>query len=80
MILTVHVKPNARETKVVARHDERTFVIALHAPAHEGRANEELISFLAKKLHLPKTFIMLKTGHKSRIKHLELPEGTRVNF
>ena len=41
MILVVHVKPNAKESKIVDQLDNRTFVIALHAPATEGKANDE---------------------------------------
>lgn len=76
MILTIHVKPNAKVTKVVSKLDDQTFVIALHAPATEGKANEELVEFLSDKLNIPKTFINLKRGHNSRVKHLEVPEGT----
>ena len=75
MILTIHVKPNARETKVVSKLDDHTFVIALHAQAIEGQANEELINFLADKLDIPKTFINLKRGHNSRVKHIEIPDS-----
>ncbi|MDQ5952112.1 MAG: uncharacterized protein QG626_239 [Patescibacteria group bacterium] len=78
MILTIHVKPNAKVTKVVSKLDDQTFVIALHAPATEGKANEELVEFLSDKLNIPKTFINLKRGHNSRVKHLEVPEGTNI--
>lgn len=76
MILAVHVKPNAKETKVVAWLDAGTVIIALHALPTEGKANEELIRFIAKALRLPKTFIVLKRGHISKIKHIELPDAT----
>lgn len=78
MILTVHVKPNAKTTKVVGQLDDRTFVVALHAPATEGKANEELIQFLHDNLRIPKTFIVLRRGHNSRIKHIEVPDGTSM--
>jgi uncharacterized protein len=76
MILVIHVKPNAKQTQVVSKLDDHTFVIALHAQAIEGRANEELVDFLSDQLNIPKTFINLKRGHNSRVKHLEVPEGT----
>ena len=38
MILVVHIKPNAKQTKIIAKLDDQTFVIAVHAPATEGRA------------------------------------------
>lgn len=80
MLLTIHVKPNAKITKIVSKLDDHTFVIALHAPATEGKANEELIDFLADKLNLPKTFINLKRGHNSRVKHIEVPDGTSLDL
>lgn len=73
MILTVHVKPNARKTQFISWLDERTVVIALAAPATEGKANEELVDFLAEKLDLAKSLIGIKRGHTSKVKHLELP-------
>ena len=78
MILVVHVKPNAKDTKVVDKLDDRTFIIALHAPATEGKANEELVAFLSDKLKFAKTFINLSRGNHSRVKHLEIPDGTDV--
>jgi hypothetical protein len=78
MILVVHVKPNSKQTRVISKLDDQTFAIALHAPATEGKANEELIDFLADKLNIPKTFINLKRGHNSRVKHLELPDGSNL--
>ncbi len=78
MILVVHVKLNVKQTRVVSKLDDHTFVIALRSPATEGRANKELVGFLSDKLGLPKTFINLKRGHNSRVKHLELPHGLDV--
>lgn len=80
MLLTIHVKPNAKVTQVISKLDDHTFVIALHAPATEGKANEELVEFLSDKLNIPKTFINLKRGHNSRVKHLEIPEGTKISL
>lgn len=79
MILTIHVKPNAKVTKVVSALDDRTFIIALHAPATEGKANEELIEYLHDILGVPKTLIVLKRGQQSKIKHIEVPHGTSTD-
>ncbi|HRH31729.1 MAG TPA: DUF167 domain-containing protein [bacterium] len=80
MLLTIHVKPNAKVTQVISKLDDHTFVIALHAPATEGKANEELVEFLSDILNIPKTFINLKRGHNSRVKHLEVPDGSIVGL
>jgi uncharacterized protein len=78
MILVVHAKPNAHETKVVGWLDGETIVIALRAIPDDGKANEELVDFLSDALHIPKTFINLKTGHTSRVKRIELPDSTAL--
>lgn len=80
MLLIIHVKPNAKQTKVVSKLDDRTFVVALHAPATEGKANDELIEFLSDRLNISKIFINLKRGHQSRVKHIEIPDGTEIDL
>ncbi|MFA5945785.1 MAG: DUF167 domain-containing protein [Patescibacteria group bacterium] len=79
MILSIHVKPKAHETKFVSWLDDHTAVIAIHATPSDGEANLELIKFLSAKLNVPKTFILLKSGHTSRVKKVELPEGTSLS-
>ncbi len=76
MILTVHVKPNSKETSIVGWRDGQTLILKLKSPAIEGKANRELIEFLSKRLVVPKSLILLKRGQGSRVKHIELPDGT----
>lgn len=72
MILTVRVKPNAKMTKFVRVVDEKTIEVALHARAAEGKANEELISFLAEYYRVAKSSINIKRGQRGRVKHIEI--------
>ncbi len=76
MILTVEVKPKSHERKIVAWKDAQTVVIALTSPPVEGKANRELIQFLAKILRVPKTSIEIKRGQGARVKHISIPKGT----
>lgn len=46
--------------------------VKVHAPALEGRANEELCEFLAEALQLPKRAVTLLRGEKSRQKVVRL--------
>ena len=46
--------------------------IALAAPPVDGKANRELIAFLAKRLGLPKTAIDLVKGQNSRMKSVRV--------
>lgn len=81
MILTVHVKPGAKQTRVVAWRDERSVTIAIAAPPIDGKANQELIRFLSQQLGVAKSLITIKRGHSGRVKHIGLPEGTMLkNF
>ncbi len=79
MILTVNVKPNAHETKIVGWRDAGTVMIAITAPPVEGKANQKLIDFLADKLNLPITFIAIKRGPSGKVKHLALPDGINLS-
>jgi len=79
MILTIHVKPKSHETKALAWLDDKTIVIALHATPADNEANIELIEFLSDQLHIAKSFIILKSGHTSRVKRVEIPDGTSLS-
>ncbi|MGL6140503.1 MAG: DUF167 domain-containing protein, partial [Planktothrix sp.] len=43
-------------------------------PPVEGKANQELIKFLAKHLGIPKSQIIIKSGLSSRHKFVEVPD------
>jgi len=47
--------------------------IRIAAAPEGGKANEELISFLAKSLGLPKRELVLVSGEKSRLKTVRMP-------
>lgn len=79
MILTVEVKPNARESKVISWKDRATVIIAIAAPAMDGKANRELIEFLSDKLGVAKSLIEIKRGHSGRVKHVVLPETVNLS-
>lgn len=72
MLLRVRVTPNAR-VSAITEWDGAMLHVRLHASPKDGEANEELLRLLAKAFHLPKTSLLLKTGHASREKRVELP-------
>jgi len=51
--------------------------VRLAAAPEDGKANEELRSFLAKLLGLPKKDLILESGEKSRLKTLRLPSSAK---
>ncbi len=70
MILTVHLKPNAREDKIVAWLDKDTLKATVKAPPEKGKANAALIDLLAKEMHIPKSAFELTRGRTARIKQI----------
>lgn len=77
LTVTVYVKPNARQTKLIGK-DERGLIIALHAKPQDGAANAELIAFLAKLSGVPKSKIIMKRGETARYKQLEMPWNAAI--
>lgn len=66
-ILKVHVVPGARKTAVAGRHGDR-LKVKVAAPPEKGRANEELLAFLARTLEVPLKSLHLTSGAASRAK------------
>ena len=65
--VTVLVTPRAKRTQFVGFHGE-TPKVALAAPPVDGKANDELVSFLRACLGIPKASIEIVRGDASRIK------------
>ena len=71
MQITVKVKPNSKEQKIIEEVDG-SLTIRLKSPPVDGKANEELIKVLSKKYHVPKSYIRIKSGISSRQKLVEI--------
>ncbi len=67
LVIALHVQPGARRTAIVGEHGQR-LKIALHAPPVDGKANEELLQFLAKQLALRRSCLRLLAGAASKQK------------
>ncbi len=70
--LDVQALPGASRTQIRGEKNNRLRVSIAAAP-EDGKANKELISFLAKKLDCPKSAIHISAGEKARLKTLSLP-------
>jgi uncharacterized protein (TIGR00251 family) len=70
--LLVKAVPGASKNALAGIQGGRLRVRIAAAP-EDGRANEELRSFLAKLLGLPKKEVSLTGGEKSRLKTITLP-------
>ncbi|MDP3269673.1 MAG: DUF167 domain-containing protein [Legionella sp.] len=63
----IYVQPGANSTEVVGLHDG-ALKIRLNVPPIDGRANDALQKFLAKKFDVPITNVKLTHGGKGRKK------------
>jgi hypothetical protein len=74
--LEIKAVPNAPRSEVIGWLGE-ALKVKVHAPALEGKANQELCEFLAKTLGLPKRSVRLAQGDTSRKKLVEIDGLTR---
>jgi len=80
--IEIQVQPRAARNEIVGPHGE-TLKIRLKAPPVEGKANEALVSFLAKIFKVPKRQVEIVSGLTSRRKSIyisgvKLEEARRV--
>jgi uncharacterized protein len=73
VILDLHVQPGASRTEFAGTHGERVKV-RLAAPAHDGKANEALIQFLATHYGVPRRNVRITAGFRSRQKRVVIEE------
>jgi uncharacterized protein (TIGR00251 family) len=78
--LVVRVTPNARHSEILGwGMDEKgrsVLMVKLAAAPVDGKANLELIKFIAKMLDCAKRQLVLLRGEASRQKVLEVPEAS----
>jgi uncharacterized protein (TIGR00251 family) len=65
--LAIKVTPNAGRNEIVSLKDG-VLHIKIAAPPEKGRANKELIDFLAEKLGIRKSAVLVVKGQTSRHK------------
>ncbi len=70
-ILLVKVIPQAQYSEYVGWHGEE-LKIRIKAPPEKGKANTELIRFLAKTLCITKNAITILSGETSRHKRVKI--------
>jgi uncharacterized protein len=71
VILSVRVQPRASKDEI-AGVMQGALKIRLQAPALEDRANMALCEFLARLLKTPKSAVRILSGHRSRVKRVEI--------
>jgi hypothetical protein len=69
LLLKLLVQPRASKNELAGLHND-ALKLRLTTPPVEGRANQAAIAFLAKRLHLPKSALTIKSGQQSREKQV----------
>ncbi|RFC49612.1 MAG: hypothetical protein DUW69_000941 [Verrucomicrobia bacterium] len=70
-LLALKAIPNAPRNAVAGWLGD-ALKVKVHAPALEGRANDELCDFLAEQLSLPRRAVTVAQGGKSRQKRVRI--------
>jgi uncharacterized protein (TIGR00251 family) len=76
-IVRCRVTPGAKKSEILGWSEEeppngRLLRVKLKAPPLEGKANRELLAFLAKELGVAKSAVSLRSGGKSRVKSIQI--------
>ncbi len=72
-VLTVRAQPGASRSEIAGPYGD-ALRIRLAAPANDGKANAELVRFLAAALGVAPRAVTLVRGHASRDKVVEIAE------
>lgn len=80
MILTLYVKPNARENKIIQWVDEDTLKLSVTATPEKGQANKAVIELLAKSWKIPKSVIHITRGLSTKIKQVKIPNEYKAKI
>jgi uncharacterized protein (TIGR00251 family) len=70
----VRVKPGARREAVGGVWGDGTLIVAVTAPAVEGKANEAVRKALAGAFGIRRQDVVIVSGERSRDKIVELPD------
>jgi uncharacterized protein (TIGR00251 family) len=80
MLVEVKVKPNGKEDRVIKSCVPKSLEVEIRAKPENNEANERLLSFLAKRLNLPKENLKIVKGHRERKKLIKIEGITEEAF
>ncbi|MDR2772290.1 MAG: DUF167 domain-containing protein [Elusimicrobiota bacterium] len=79
MIIKVRVIPNSKRNEVVSRIGS-ILRVKVSAPAVEGKANEELCSFIGEFFDVNRSNVFLRKGERGREKTIEITGRTEQSL
>lgn len=77
LLLKCRLQPKASSDEIVGLHGEDVKV-RISAPAIEGRANVQLIRFLAKSFGVAKRDVQILSGELGRSKRVRILQPTKI--
>ena len=81
--LHIHATPKAKHSELLGwaqdEHGRPVLKVRIAAPPEDGKANAELVRFLAKWLEIPKSAISLERGGTSRTKCLKIADESAAS-
>lgn len=76
MRISIRITPNAKKTEIIGTDDtlfgESVMKIKVATPPVEGKANKEVIAFLADHYGVAKSKVRIVSGDKSRNKIIDI--------
>lgn len=79
MVLEIYVQPNSRKVGFAGYHGSRLKIKVRSAP-EDNKANDELIDYLSQQLKIAKNKITILSGHKHRLKKIEIPSDAPLDL
>ncbi|HEU64425.1 hypothetical protein LCGC14_2480680 [marine sediment metagenome] len=79
MIIKVKIIPKSKVNQIIS-FEEDTLKIRIKASPEKGKANKELIRFIAKSLSIAQNRISIVSGHTSRLKKLQIEGISKKDF
>lgn len=78
LLLRLRVQPKASADAFSGPYGDDEYKVTLTAPPADGKANAQLLKFIAKAFGLPRSRVILESGAHSRSKRLRLKSPTRL--
>ncbi|MCE7745946.1 MAG: YggU family protein [Candidatus Heimdallarchaeota archaeon] len=79
VVLQLQVKPNSKKQEIVVDSLDKKITIFIKAQPDKGKANKELLKFLAKILEKTTSDISIIAGQTSRDKTIIVKNDTKQN-
>jgi uncharacterized protein len=75
LVLALKITPKAPRTAWAGVLDDGTIKVRVAAPPEKGKANDELVRFLARQLNVPPANVEILSGATSQRKQVRVSEA-----